>query len=77
MAISYIECRVPEYAGKEEISMLEIQKIEDKSLNLDVQGQGCDDDCYIGAHWELKSDFSTPGCVRYNEAWTAVSTIFW
>ena len=28
------------------------QKVEDKSVNLDVQGQGCWDDCTIYGHWE-------------------------
>ena len=46
--------------------MLKIEKIEDKSLNLDVQGQGCHDDCYIGAHWELKANFNTMGCEWHN-----------
>ncbi len=57
--------------------MLKIEKIEDKSLNLDVQGQGCHDDCYIGAHWELKANFNTMGCEWHNATYTAESNIFW
>lgn len=57
--------------------MLKIEKIEDKSLNLDVQGQWCWDDCYIGAHWEFKADESTMGCVWYNANKTAKTWFFW
>lgn len=46
--------------------MLKIKKINDKSMNLDVQGEGCWDDCLeMGPHWELKKDFSTKGCVFF------------
>jgi hypothetical protein len=62
---------------REEKAMLKIEKIEDKSLNLDVQGQGCHDDCYIGAHWELKANFNTMGCEWHNATYTAESNIFW
>ncbi|SCX02050.1 hypothetical protein SAMN02910339_00336 [Lachnospiraceae bacterium YSD2013] len=55
--------------------MLKIEKIEDKSLNLDVQGQGCWDDCFIGEHWEAKSDFKTNGCSWHNDNYTAASCI--
>lgn len=54
--------------------MLKITKIEDKSLNLDVQGQGCWNDCYIGAHWEKQANSYTPGCVWKNEDYTAQSS---
>ena len=55
--------------------MLKIEKIEDKSLNLDVQGQGCWDDCFISRHWEAKSDFNTMGCSWHNDKYTAASCI--
>ncbi len=42
--------------------MMKITKIEDTSLNLDVQGQGCWSDCYHGGHWELKTSTYTFGC---------------
>lgn len=57
--------------------MMKITKIEDKSLNLDVQGQGCWDDCYIGGHWESKADKFTPGCVWHNEDNTSKSWFAW
>lgn len=57
--------------------MLKIDKIEDKSLNLDVQGQGCHDDCYIGAHWELKANYSTMGCEWHNAENTAKTWFLW
>lgn len=55
--------------------MMKITKIEDKSLNLDVQGQGCWSDCYIGGHWEAKADYSTNGCVWHNPNYTVKSSI--
>lgn len=55
--------------------MMKITKIEDKSLNLDVQGQGCWSDCYIGGHWEAKADYNTFGCVWHNPDYTAKSSI--
>ncbi len=42
--------------------MLTVKKITDKSLNLDIQGQGCWDDCFIAGHWENRSSTSTAGC---------------
>lgn len=55
--------------------MVKITKIEDKSLNLDVQGQGCWGDCYIGGHWEKMADKYTLGCVWHNPDYTAKSSI--
>lgn len=57
--------------------MLKIEKIEDKSLNLDVQGQGCWSDCYIGAHWEEKADFNTYGCEWHTPKETEKSWFLW
>lgn len=54
--------------------MMKITKIEDKSLNLDVQGQGCWNDCFIGAHWESKANGYTPGCVWKNDDYTSKSS---
>lgn len=54
--------------------MMKITKIEDKSLNLDVQGQGCWNDCFIGAHWESKANEYTPGCVWKNDDYTSKSS---
>ena len=31
---------------------LKISKIKDKSVNLEVRGQGCWDDCTVYGHWE-------------------------
>lgn len=42
----------------------DIQKVRDKSVNLDVQGQGCWDDCVHPSHWE--NNTSSKSCV-----WTA------
>lgn len=36
-------------------------RIEDKSLNMDVQGQGCWDDCAHQGYWITKSS-GTSGC---------------
>ena len=52
-------------------------QIKDKSLNLDVQGQGCTDDCYVAGHWELKASPSTTGCVYYSPSYTGKGNIFW
>lgn len=38
---------------------LEIKKIEKKIKNLDVRGQGCDDDC---ADWSGKKAAAPAGC---------------
>jgi hypothetical protein len=56
--------------------MLQITKIEDKTLNLDVQGQGCWNDCFIGEHWELKTA-NVSECVFYTDKHTAKTFIFW
>lgn len=56
--------------------MLKIQKIADTSLNMDVQGQGCWDDCYIGAHWENQSNSTQTGCIFYSPYWTLQKNFF-
>ncbi|MCR5541241.1 MAG: hypothetical protein K6F71_10580 [Ruminococcus sp.] len=56
---------------------MKIEKIEDKSLNLDVQGQGCWSDCYVGGHWEEKANSKTNGCIWYNADYTSKSCIIW
>lgn len=33
---------------------MEIKKIEDTSMNLEVKGQGCWNDCYVGGYWSGK-----------------------
>lgn len=38
-------------------------KITDKSLNLDVQGQSCWNDCYHPGSWSQKVSSGTSGCV--------------
>lgn len=41
--------------------MLNIKKIQDKSLNLDVKGQGCWSDCLVHTgYYERRT--STPKC---------------
>lgn len=55
--------------------MLKIKKIEDKSMNLDVQGQGCWSDCFIGGHWENKSSQHTPGCNWIGDHYNAQTNI--
>lgn len=57
--------------------MMKITKIEDKSLNLDVQGQGCWNDCYTGGYWEKMANRDTPGCVWHNENNTSKSWFAW
>lgn len=56
--------------------MLKIEKIEDKSLNLKVQGQGCWSDCWIGGHWELNSSMSTAGCNWIGGHYTSKTSVF-
>lgn len=41
--------------------MSKMKKIMDKSMNLDVKGQGCWDDCFVrSGYWERRT--STPNC---------------
>jgi len=52
-------------------------KILDKSLNMDVQGQGCWSDCYIGGYWTNKTSTTKPGCSWHSEDWGAEKWLFW
>lgn len=56
--------------------MSKVQQIKDKSLNLEVQGQGCWDDCYIAGHWELRASSRTFGCVYYSPHYNAKTNPF-
>lgn len=51
-------------------------KILDKSLNLDVQGQGCWSDCYCGPYWENKTSTKKKGCSWHAEDWSPETNIF-
>ena len=55
---------------------MKIEKIEDKSLNLDVQGQGCWNDCFIAAHYEQKTQ-NVKGCIFYEDKDTSKTWFMW
>ncbi len=55
--------------------MLKVKKIQNK-LNLNVQGQGCNDDCTEYNKLVGKKDRNTSGCVIYSEIYTAKGNIF-
>lgn len=57
--------------------MLNINKINDSKLNLNVQGQDCDDDCVEYDVWVGKTNGNKKGCVIYDEANTPKSTTWW
>lgn len=45
---------------------MEIKKIKDTSMNLEVKGQGCWSDCYNGGYWSGKKSTKTNGCSYYD-----------
>lgn len=55
---------------------MEIKKIEDTSMNLEVKGQGCWNDCYVGGYWSGKKSTSTNGCSYYDVP-NSAQTNFW
>ena len=57
--------------------MLNINKINDSKLNLNAQGQDCDDDCVEYDVWVGKTNGNKKGCVIYDEANTPKSTTWW
>jgi len=52
-------------------------RILDKSLNLDVQGQGCWSDCYRSGFWSLKKSSSTKDCYWTEETYNEYNSILW
>ncbi|WDV47077.1 hypothetical protein PV797_05090 [Clostridiaceae bacterium M8S5] len=55
---------------------MKISKIKDTSLNLEIQGTGCWDDCYHGGHWELERSTQTEGCSWYGSYWDWITNPF-
>lgn len=55
--------------------MLSIKKVNDKTMNLDVQGEGCWSDCYIGAYWEMRVDSKTKGCKKVKAHYNAAKSL--
>ena len=55
---------------------MKIKKIEDTSMNLEVKGQGCWNDCYVGGYWSGKKSTSTNGCSYYDVP-NSAQTNFW
>lgn len=54
------------------------KKIQDKSMNLDVKGQGtgCWNDCLVtSGYWER--NMSTPNCNYVNPKFDQVTNPFW
>lgn len=51
-------------------------KITDKSLNLDVQGQGCWSDCYFGGQWRCKTSTKTKSCYYVPPCYCEYQNIF-
>lgn len=52
------------------------RKITEKPELLDVEGQGCWDDCYIGGHYVNQSTVSQQGCYWKDPKPTAYNSIF-
>ncbi len=51
--------------------MMKIKKIENSSINnLNVQGQGCQDDCIENNVLVGKTSVNTSGCVIYGTVYT-------
>lgn len=55
---------------------MKINKIS-KTRPINVQGQGCNDDCTEHNKLVGKSDRNTSGCVFYDTIYTAKGNILW
>lgn len=56
---------------------LEVKKISNQEINLNVHGQGCKDDCEEHNIWVGKTDGNVSGCVIYETAYTPKGTWLW
>ncbi|GIP57522.1 hypothetical protein MKX50_17980 [Paenibacillus sp. FSL W8-0186] len=54
---------------------MKIVKIKDKEINLNVRGQGCDNDCAITV-WKGKTSSSEKGCWSA-DGYNAQTTSWW
>ncbi len=53
-----------------------LRKITEKPELLDVEGQGCWSDCYIGGRWVNQSSVGTKGCNYTGPHYTAYNSVF-
>ena len=53
-----------------------MRKLKDEIEILEVEGQGCHDDCYIAGHWVNRSNTVTYGCNWIGPKRTAYNNFF-
>ena len=62
---------------KKEGDQMNIRKISDKEICLDIKGQGCGNDCLESKVWVGATNGNTKGCVIYENAYTPKTTSWW
>lgn len=55
---------------------VKMKKIKDKSINLDVKGQGCWNDCFHAAHWENNTARNSKNCAYHGKSYNSQINMF-